>query len=740
MLLMSMMTLVACGGGDGDLTGGGAGGSGAITLTLSKSDGELSAANDITVSTTVLENGSAVANKTVTFSLAVDGSATLDPVSGTATTDANGNASIVVKVSDIKGSVNVIASYAEATGNISFNSVGDGVKVIVGEPEVASLSLFANSQHLASSNAQEIILTAIAKDADNNLLEGVTINFKTDTGTLGTVDNTTVTGVDGKLEKVLTTPANPENRVINVEVNSLGVSDTLQIQVVGTTVSLTGSSSLAINDETNYIVKVLDSDGKGVANAVVAISLSNVSTETPVGDVATLAIVESVTTDFNGQAELKVKGTAGGTNSIIAEALGTTVSQDVSVQSDSFLFTSFNNGDITIDPSKTPLLPDVALTQTATVELTWKREGVIVPDGTLVEFTTTRGSLTSSATTVSGKVQTTLTSIDAGKALVTFSGTATVDGKIIKLSNQLEFEFFADTANTIITQASPTTIAPNGQTSTITVIVRDLLGNLVKNKTVDFNLADNSGGTIFPSFAVTDSNGSASTVYTSSNTSTVDGVRVDSTVRDTPSVTSFTKLTVSKREAFITLGTGNTIIQVSDTTYNMQYSVQVNDLKGAAIKDLTLTVSAIPKSYHKGEWIVILKNGEFDHYEPSYSVTCFNEDGSNGGVVDGILDPIEDTNSDTFLTPGNKVNVSGEVTTDENGSAIIDIIYTENYGGWLDLDLIASAKVNGSENVAHEVVRLSYSGEDVTDEGNPPATFIWPEGPFGIANDCTNAN
>ena len=745
LLLMSMMTLAAC-GGDGGLTVGDGGTTDNVTLTVTKSDGNLSAANNITVMATVLDSGSAVANKTVTFSLAVDGSAILDPESGTATTDANGLASIVVKVTDVKGSVSVVASYDSAKDDISINSDGDGVKVIVGEPEAAAIRLFASSTQLASSGAESIELFAIAKDADNNLLEGVTINFSADSGALEKVfddagESSNVTGPDGKVAMLLSTQDEPSNRVIQVKVTSGDITDFLDIDVVDTLLTLTGSASLAIADETNYIVKVLDSDGNGVAKTEVVISLSGVSTESPAGTIAEIAIPTTVTTDAEGQATVKVTGTTGGTNSIVVTALGATASQGVSVQPDSFLFTNFNNGTTSANPSTTPIVPDVSLIQTASVTLTWKRDGVNVPDATEVKFTTTRGVLSQSeGTTLNGQVTVTLESSDAGKALVTFFGSDIVGGVPIELTNQLEFEFFADTAASIITQTSPSKIAPNGQTSTISVIVRDLAGNLVKNKTIDFKLSDNSGGTIFPASAVTDSNGSASTVYTSNSTSKVNGVTIKGTVRDKPTVTESATLTVSKRSAFIILQTGNTILQQDNNTYNKQYSVQVTDLNGAGIKDLTLTISAIPKDYHKGRWVVIEKEGKFDHYAPLFSTTCFNEDGSNGGEVDSLLDVNEDVNGDGVLTPGNVVTVPSEVTTDVNGSAMIDIRYGENYGGWVDIELIATGKVNGTENIAQRVFRLSSLDTDVTVEANPPAAFIWPEGPFGVANVCTDAN
>ena len=93
MLLMSMMTLVACGGGDGDLTGGGDGEGGTsdtAKISISKSEGDLSATNDITISASLVLNssGAAVVGKLITFTLNDPSIAVFDPVVGTAITDA----------------------------------------------------------------------------------------------------------------------------------------------------------------------------------------------------------------------------------------------------------------------------------------------------------------------------------------------------------------------------------------------------------------------------------------------------------------------------------------------------------------------------------------------------------------------------------------------------------------------------------------------------------------------------
>jgi hypothetical protein len=769
MLLMSMMTLVACGGGDGDLTGGGGdddtgGASDSAKISISKSEGDLSATNDITLSVALLlnSNGAGVAGKLITFTLNDPTIATFDPITGTAITDDSGIATMTVKVTDVAGGVEVTATTTgsdsdSASTSIGFTSAGDGVKVVEGEPVAASIRLFASSQQLASSGAQFIELSAIAKDDSNNLLEGVTINFSTDSGALGKIldesgDSTNITGPDGKVVMTLSTHAEPSNRVITVTVISGDISDSLEIEVLGTTLTLTGTASLALNDEAIYIVNVLDSDGNGVAKTDVAISLSGVSTEVPAGNVAEITIPSTsiVTTDSEGQATIKVTGTSGGTNRIIVQALNASASQDVSVQSDSFIFTSFSNSVETVNPSITPAVPDVSLTQTASITLTWQRNGSPVANGTLVTFTTTRGVLSAdSASTINGQVTVTLTSDNAGKALVTLVGSDSVAGKAIELTNQLEFEFFADTAATIKAQASPNSIGPNKQTSSISVVVKDVNGNLVKNKKIKFVLDDTSGGEIFPATSVTDSNGSASTIYTSKSTSAKDAVSITAIVEDSPGISDIVKLTVSERELFISLGTGNVVEELGTTDYIKEYSIFVTDVDSNAVENVELKVSAIPESYYKGSWAQVYEEEKFVSWaalgnvfiiKPTtifdYKKKCSNEDVNSNG----ILDDGEDFNNDGKLTPGNIVSISGNFVTDSDGRSVIRINYPQSYAHWLDAKLIVSGKVTGSEGSTQTIFTLPVLNAHVIQEAiSPPSQGIGTTSPFGHSNICSQS-
>jgi hypothetical protein len=733
-LTILLIALVGCGGGslgsdDGNVPGEGDTPVTTVTLTLSEST--VSDLTPVTVSATVKTDGSAVSGQLVTFTLNNSELATFSPEVGTAITDDGGVATITLKAGGTEGSGQITASAKSVEAIIAFTSKGDGN--VVGVPVVADISLFASSQQLSSSGSNEITLIALAKDADNNLMENITVQFSSTSGQVEIVNATT--GKDGKASAILKTNNEYENRTITASVVSGAVSDSFEIQVVGTTVSLTGSSSLAIDDANTFIVKVLDSDGVGIGGVDVALTLAN----TPSGSFADITFLPEVTTDVDGQATVLVTGTTGGTNTIVAAALGATISQTVSVQADRFLFTNFNDGNGTdVDPSASSTLPDVLLSKTALITLSWTRSGVAVPDGTKVEFSATRGVLNvNSATTVAGEVTVEVTSSNAGKSLISFKGT---DGAIV-LNNQIEFEFVAETVETISAQASPSSIGPDGQTSTISIVVKDLNGNLVKNKTIDFTLTDTNGGTIFPASAVTNSNGGASTVFTSRGISAKDGVSVVATVKEDPTKKAEVTLTVSERGLFISLGTGNTLIQSDATSYNKQYTVFVTDIDSIPVENVIVKVSAIPHTYKKGFWIKTFDlAGSFKswvavHQDGSSApFGCINEDSN----LDGILDVGEDINNNGKLTPGNVVAAVGEVVTDEKGQGIVDIVYAESYGHWVDVNLIFSATVNGTEGSASTIFTLPVLANDVIDEDVLPATIgVGANGPFGRLADCT---
>jgi len=140
MLLMMLSTLVACGGGDGGLSrddsgNGGDGGttSSPIVISLALSNQNVTGQAPVTVTATLTQDGAAVPNKTVIFSLNTveNGIGAFSPSSGTASTNDAGVAEIILTAGNVRGAGDITATVSsgeEAT--ISFSTQGDDIGVV----------------------------------------------------------------------------------------------------------------------------------------------------------------------------------------------------------------------------------------------------------------------------------------------------------------------------------------------------------------------------------------------------------------------------------------------------------------------------------------------------------------------------------------------------------------------------------------------------------------------------------
>ena len=404
------------------------------------------------------------------------------------------------------------------------------------------------------------------------------------------------------------------------------------------------------------------------------------------------------------------------------------VPENVSVQQDQFSFTIVTSDDINLG-------------ELSTLELTWLKENSPLSNGAIT-LTTTRGTLNTSsvATDADGKASFQISSANAGRAVVSAQG-KDINDNIVNASALVEF--IATDVNNIILSASPSSIGPSGQKSTITAVLRDSDGNLVKGKTVNFNADDVSGGEISPASAVTDSNGLASTVYTSLNVTTENGITISATELDSGIDVSI-ELTVANRAQFISIGTGNLIEAQDETSYLKKFTVFVTDANSNPVSDVELSVTGTPVKYtellepnaepvdsnyqvirpafYKGFWSAFPSIEDFEYWVAVRTIGCANEDVDG----DGIEDPNENLNGDGGLTPVNIVSIDGDIVTDENGQAIIELRYAKTFAAWGEIKITASTPVSGSESQASQFFTLSASAADLVLETTPPNS-----NPFG---------
>ncbi|AXR06280.1 Ig-like domain-containing protein [Salinimonas sediminis] len=694
----------------------------AVSLALQSADGSsnknLSQDSPLTLSVTVNDaDGNVRADTLVTFTLSNEELATFSNDTGTARTDDNGVATIGLTVGAAAGDGLITATTTQGeVGTTTFSSTGT-TQVSV---QPASLDLFTDKVQLASSGSDTAQLTALVKNAQSVLMEDVSVSFSA-VGESGVEIEVTQAQTDpsGRALATLSTENNAENRVVTVTARVGELTQDIDIEIVGTEVTINGPQSVILNDTVALTLRVQNSDGVAIANQTIEITADK-------GELS----ATTVQTGSDGQVNVDYTGSESGKDVITATSLNAEIEFNLTVQEDNFVFSQAPSEDV---PLNTP----------TTLTVSWSKEDAAFAGGA-VTFTASRGAITlpDSQTDADGRASFTIQSDNAGIAAITATG---VDNNNEEVSARIEVEFVATVPATLLADATPDILGPDGQKSTITAIVRDVNGNLVKDSVVSFNVRDTSRGSIAPSQATTDSNGVASTVFTSGAVTSEDFVVVTAEVADDTAVTDNVVLTVGDRPFDISLGTGNLLQSPDESTYLKEFAVFVTDSVGRPVEGEALTVSATPVklsalgNYRKGSWVW---NDEKSLYFSVVTATCPNEDRN----ANGILDADEEYknadgdqvvgNGDGMLTPGivGSVRLTGDGITDENGQATVQYRYPREYAEFTDIELAVFTRSTGSEASAYTRYKLGIAASDITTEASPP-----PSSPFGISANCNNA-
>jgi hypothetical protein len=422
---------------------------------------------------------------------------------------------------------------------------------------------------------------------------------------------------------------------------------------------------------------------------------------------------------------VKFNSNISGEFTIIASALNAQTALPISVQQDQFTFIA--------PPDVEDVNDDIPLNTDFVLSVRWLIDTVPFAGGT-IDFEISRGEIvvaeSDTVTDQDGIANLTIRSTNAGQADIIATGTDNADRQV---SARLPVAFIATVANAIYVNATPDAIGPDGQTATISAVVRDPVGNLVRNKQVNFNVNDVSNGNLVSPSSRTDRRGIATTVYESNAVSGSENVIVTATVDDNPSVVGSTELTVGDRPFDISIGTGNLISSNTDSTYTKEFAAFVTDADSNPIQNAQLTFRAPPNPaarggvYRKGTWRWINDPGV---WVAVVTAECPNED-VNGN---GILDPEDfDENGDGLLTPGNVVSVTESAQTDAIGQAKVLVNYARQFGVWTEVLIEASGESGGSESSESQYYQLGVSAADLQDEAAPP-----PNSPYGVNSVCTD--
>lgn len=726
-LISALFMLTACGGGGDssvtrDNTDGGSGGGGSsspsysIALTLENESGEsdnnLSENNSLVIVATVTDqDGNPHSDALLTFTLSNQDLAEFGNDTGTARTNSDGVARLGLEASTASGDGEITAALGTGeTGTTTFSATGSTTV----REEPASLELYANSIQLASSGSDEVELIALVKNEQSVLMEGIEVSFSAASGDGVELQLTQPeTAADGTARAILTSQNNASNRTVTITAGAGGLTQTVEITIAGTEVTINGASSVILNDSVDYTIRVQDSDGTSILNQNVTLSAVN----------GTLSST-TVNTGANGQATVSYTASTSGEDTITATALNAETSFTVQVQQDEFNFVNL--------PTE-----EVPLGQTQTITVQWRQDNAPVV-GQNVTFSASRGVIAGNATVATdanGQASIDISANNAGISSITASASDGSGNVLVSALTQVEF--IATTPHTLIADASPDILGPDGQTSTISAVVRDVDGNLVKNSVVNFSVSDVSTGFVSPSQATTDSKGIATTVFTSGSVSTQDAVVITAFVADDPAIDDEVVLTVGARAFDISLGTGNELEEATSTSYLKRFGVFVSDSAGQPVSGVNLTASVAPVKYvnggeyRTGFWVF---DDDASQWVAIVNQNCETEDVNDNGILD-TTPRDEDTNEDGLLTPGLIGTIAfanGAAVTDENGYAELEYRYPRSYAIWYDAVISVFGQSTGSEASAKMRYTLSISADDVTDEGASP-----PANPFGVTDQCT---
>ncbi len=199
-----------------------------------------------------------------------------------------------------------------------------------GAAAVGTLTLLTSSPQIPSDGTAAATITALVRDANNNVMADVAVTFQANSGVLS-VSQSAKTDQNGVVTATLNTAGDPTNRAITVTaLAGANTQATVTVNVIGTALTITGQSSLPLGSAGNYSVALTNSGGLGIAGRVIAVTSSKAN-----GLSAT-----QLTTDSQGRASFTLSATNGGNDTLTATALGISATQTVAVSADVFKFTT----------------------------------------------------------------------------------------------------------------------------------------------------------------------------------------------------------------------------------------------------------------------------------------------------------------------------------------------------------------------------------------------------------------
>ncbi len=708
-LLIVTATLAGCGGTDAFVPPGssGAGGLSVATLTVTSSAATLPPdGSTVTITVTATDkNNVAVDGAAITFATSAG---TIAVTNGT--TGVTGQATAKLSAQGVAAAT--IITITATTGSVN----GKTTVTVAGSKQTLTLS--TNVPQIPSApGGTPATIKALLVDANNNVVSGAAVSFQATSGALTVTQGTT--DATGTAIATLSAGTSAQNRTITVTATSGTSMATLQVQVIGTALTVSGPTSLVQGAPGTYTATLVDSGGNGIVGQGITLTSTLGNTLAPA----------SVTTGATGSATFTYTAVNAGTDTITATTYaGAMVStQTVSISSQNFTITA---------PVANATIP-VGMANAVPVTISWTAAGV-QQSGT-VNFSSSRGTVTPTSVTVTNGVMgsaVTLYSPTAGPA--NLSATA-LQGGVTVATAQASVSFVApvSTAAAVSVQANPSAVPTQGTSTIVATVVDGSVPNPnpVQGATVNFTLTDATGGTLSAGSAVTNAQGQATVTYTASTgSSTPNGVTIAVQVLGT-NIKNTTTLTVGGQTVFLSLGTGNIVIEYNNTQYELPYTVQAVDASGHGLPGVTVTFSLQSTGYLMGGMPTYVSPSWLDGLIYVPNSVCPNTEvyENNGKIETSVPNPVP-ANWVLTAIPGSVASTDvSSIVTSSVGSGPVNLIYPKDHAYWVQVALTATATVAGTQNSTTASFILPGAAPDYANQSqSPPGQFS----PYGQNGTC----
>lgn len=530
----------------------------AVSSTSATVPGDGSSGATITAVVTT-SSGTPVSGATVTFTTSAG---TLSASTGT--TNSSGQATTTLTASGVANATSITVTASDGT-------VSGKTSVTVGtttSTTLTSLTAMTSATSILSDGSTTATITVLARDANNNLMSGVTVAFAATSGGLAVTQATT--DATGAAKATLSTAGDSTVRTITVTATAGTLKATASVQVVASSSASTSTvSTLVLTSTTPYILS--DGSTSATISALARDAANNALSGVPVTFSASSGALQVIKgqTDATGTATATL--TTGGNSTLrtITVTGGTaTLSSmtQVIVQAPSVYSmgngtgTGFTSGAIglttsgtlgaggtvglqlTIVDQKNTLYTGGSVTVTFNSPCIASGNAQILPAGSSTPSTTVTTSTGSLGATYVAKGCSGSDTVTATAAIG--SGTTAQN-----LSATTTLTIAAATSGSIqFVSATPATIGLKGtglnETSTVIFKVLDTTGGAKSGVTVSFALDTSVGGlTLSPQSSVSASDGTVQTVVSAGTVHT--SVRVTASITSPALSTQSSQLTVT---------------------------------------------------------------------------------------------------------------------------------------------------------------------------------------------------